>query len=133
MLRKHCDGFPEKWDRFLDSAVFSLRVRTHSVTGFSPFYLLYGKNARLPGDRLPEGLFNFDDWDERQRYTLRELEDLGQSRAAAFIRSKEQARRMIEDQENKQDILDEVFDIGTFVKKKNHIKQSLDYPTPVLL
>jgi transposase InsO family protein len=128
MLRKYCDGFPEKWDRFLDSAVFALRVRIHTVTGFSPFYLLYGKNARLPGDRIPEGLFDFSNWDERRKYTLRELDKLGKDRSVAYDKSKEQARMMRESQELKEDILEDAFELGTFVKKKNHVKQSLDYP-----
>ena len=51
MLTKYCIGQPIKnWDKYLNQALFATRIRTHTTTGFSPFYLLYGVNPRLPGD-----------------------------------------------------------------------------------
>lgn len=73
MLKKYCDGFPKKWDKCLSAAEFALRVRIHTVTEFSPFFLLYGRHPRLPGDDPPEQLFDFDDEDERNEFTAREL------------------------------------------------------------
>ena len=128
MLRRYCDGLPEKWDKVLDKACFALRVRIHSVTQRSPFYLLYGRHPRLPGDEPPDNLFDFSTESGRNEYTIRELQSLGQDRAAAFFRSQEQAKRMIEEQETREETEDGVFRPGMFVKKKNFIKQSLDYP-----
>lgn len=52
MLTKYLMGKPTKaWDLFLSQALFSARVRTHSVTGFSPFYLVYGTLPRIPSDK----------------------------------------------------------------------------------
>jgi len=51
MLTKYCIGQPIKnWDVYLNQALFATRIRTHTTTGFSPFYLLYGVNPHLPGD-----------------------------------------------------------------------------------
>jgi transposase InsO family protein len=128
MLTKYCDGFPEKWDKFLGSALFALRVRTHTVTKFSPFFLLYGRHPRLPGDIHAPDLFNFENEEERGEFTIRELDNLGQSRAAAYKRSVAQAQKMIESQDRNEETIEDVFFPGTFVKRKNHRKGSLDYP-----
>jgi transposase InsO family protein len=127
MLKKYCDGFPEKWDKCLNAAEFALRVRVHTVTGFSPFYLLYGRHPQLPGDDAPARLFDFDDEDERNEFTIRELEKLGQARAASYFRSVKQASKMVERQKKNQDVIQDVFLPGTYVKKRNYVKGSLDY------
>ena len=33
-------------------ALFACRVRSHMVTGYSPFYLVYGIHPRIPGDHV---------------------------------------------------------------------------------
>jgi hypothetical protein len=128
MIRKYCDGFPEKWDKVLDKACFALRVRKHNVTQFSPFFLLYGRDPRLPGDTPPDKLFDFTSESERDRFTARELESLGQARAASLVRSQLQAKRMIQDQKMREEVEDQVFIPGMYVKKKNFTKEALDYP-----
>jgi len=51
MITKYLLGKPTKlWDLYLDQALFACRVRTHSTTHTSPFYLVYGKHPRLLGD-----------------------------------------------------------------------------------
>ena len=51
ILTKYLLGKPTKlWDQYLDQALFACRVRTHSTTQTSPFYLVYGKHPRLLGD-----------------------------------------------------------------------------------
>jgi transposase InsO family protein len=49
-ITKLSDGSPDRWDEFLPQALFSIRVRTHAVTKFSPFYLMYGVHPRIPMD-----------------------------------------------------------------------------------
>lgn len=52
MLRKYVKGDSHRWDEFVDAAVWASRVRVHSTTGFSPFYLVYGRDPKIPGDAL---------------------------------------------------------------------------------
>jgi hypothetical protein len=70
-------------------------------------------------------MFNFDDYDDRVQYTVRELNSLGQRRAAAYYNSEAQMQQMRDNQG--EDYLDEIFEIGTFVKRVNHTKRSLGY------
>ena len=51
MLGKYLVNKPTKlWDLYLDQAVFACRIRTHTTTKTSPFYLLYGRHPHLLGD-----------------------------------------------------------------------------------
>ena len=51
MLTKMLPGKPMRlWDLYLDQALVAYRVRTHATMKTSPFYLVYGKHPRLPGD-----------------------------------------------------------------------------------
>ena len=51
MLGKMLMNKPTKlWDLYLDQAVFACRIRTHSTTKTSLFYLLYGRQPHLLGD-----------------------------------------------------------------------------------
>jgi transposase InsO family protein len=51
-LRKYTNGALHRWDDFLNAALFACRIRTHSTTGFSPFYLTNGRTPVPPGDNL---------------------------------------------------------------------------------
>jgi hypothetical protein len=51
MLGKMLLNKPTKLcDLYLDQALFAYRIRMHSTTKTSPFYLLYGKHPHLLGD-----------------------------------------------------------------------------------
>lgn len=52
MLRKYVNGAIHRWDEFVNAALWASRIRIHSTTGFSPFYLVYGREPKLPGDIL---------------------------------------------------------------------------------
>jgi hypothetical protein len=124
-LTKLCDGQPELWENYLRQATNALNFRVHDVTGETPFYLLYGIEARMPGDLEHPVMFDFDDFDDRTRYTIRELGELGQRRAAAYFRSRAQMAKMKKNQGD--DVVDEIFLPGTFVTRVNHNKKALRY------
>ena len=46
------DSQQTSWDLYLNFAVFSCNISVHSSTGFSPFYLTFGSEARLPPDLI---------------------------------------------------------------------------------
>jgi hypothetical protein len=122
ILTRLCAGFPNQWDKFVPQAVLAMRVRIHSVTGFSPYFLAYGLQPRLPGDHLPFDLHDFSGLDDPHEWTARELESLGQARAAAHFRSLSQKNRTIDRYNNQNNVTGHKFQLGEYVKRKNHTK-----------
>src|SRR3989440_12500987 len=48
-----------EWDHFVDAVLFAYRTKKHKTTGFTPFYLLYGRQATLPIElKIPGGIEN---------------------------------------------------------------------------
>lgn len=50
MLSRYVANNVTAWDLFIDQALFACRVRKHKATDRSPFFMVYGKEAVLPGD-----------------------------------------------------------------------------------
>ena len=40
----------EDWDQLLDNVLFAYRTSRQASTKYTPFYLMYGREARLPID-----------------------------------------------------------------------------------
>ena len=126
------DGQPDRWDEFLPQAMFSLRVRTHAVTKFSPFYLLYGINPRLPTDDNPlrtsmAPLDELEQMEERAEFTARTFEDLGYAREKAYHNSEAQAIRMKKYYDNTKKTEGSIYDINDMVKIKNLGKTKFEF------
>ena len=127
IIQKMVDGaVEEKWDEFLDAAVFAINARTHTVTGHSPFFLLYGMEPRLPGDITPPYAFEFSDADDRFLFLQRELIQLGQARAAALLRSEKQVETMRHRQNTSVRVQPSILNVGEFVKYKDQAKNKCD-------
>ena len=45
-----------QWDEYLPDALLAHRAHASSSTGVSPFFLLYGREARLPSERICEAI-----------------------------------------------------------------------------
>ncbi|XP_065681392.1 uncharacterized protein LOC136095095 [Hydra vulgaris] len=60
ILVKVLDEAALEWPYIIDSVLFSLRVKKHKSTGFSPFALLYQREAVLPID-IDCNLIDFND------------------------------------------------------------------------
>jgi len=118
MLSKFCAGDVNRWDYFVDSVCFNLNIRRHTVTGKSPCYLMYGFTPRLPGNVIPPGLYDLQEVTDRRSYQARELEILGQSRAAAFHRSQQQATQMSKRHDESHTIKSNAFKVGDLVRRK---------------
>ena len=46
----YVDNNQKTWDTFLNLCLFAYRVSVHPTTGETPFYMLYGRQPRLPLD-----------------------------------------------------------------------------------
>jgi hypothetical protein len=127
MLRKYVHGAIHIWDQFVDAALFAARVRKHRSAGFSPFYLVYGREPRLPGDELRPYLAARLAQDPLTiaEFTARELESLGQVRAAAQKRMEavSEGDKLKWDAAIKK--LD--FEVGDHVLVRNEQKYGLEY------
>ena len=60
MLRKMPSDKKSKWSQFLPEVVYEYNASPHSSTGYSPYYLFFGCEPKLPVDH-PLGLDNDDD------------------------------------------------------------------------
>ena len=49
-LARTATNHQRDWDRFIAPALFAYRTNEHSVTKISPFFLVYGREAKLPMD-----------------------------------------------------------------------------------
>jgi hypothetical protein len=121
-----CNSRIDHWDEHVDEVLFGIRVRTHHVTGFSPFYLMFGVLPRISGDVTPPHclLESLDDVERRaavEGWTNRELEDLGADRGQAYLRTQASKSKM----NAKSD--DFYFKIDDWVKIKNYQKLKFQF------
>jgi len=49
-LRIYVNAYHTNWDMYLPFAVFATNIHVNESTGFSPFYLVYGRQPKLPID-----------------------------------------------------------------------------------
>lgn len=75
----------KRWPEHLPELVYAYNCTPHSSTGYSPYYLFFGREPRLPVDHLldvgeEESNFSVDDWVTSHHYRLREAFRLGGSR-----------------------------------------------------
>lgn len=100
MLTRFTYSNVRSWDQFVDQALFACRVRTHKATGKSPFFMVYGKESKIPGDTLKPLLNLEGDMEFTLSERLKELEQLGLEREEAMEKIKheqELLRRNFED------------------------------------
>ena len=81
-LRKLCEDKPKTWNRYIPCVMFALREMPSDYTGFSPFELLYGRQARGPLAVLSDLWLENSAEDERNLYQyVIELQEKLQSSA----------------------------------------------------
>ena len=93
MLTRLCGTARHRWDEFLDEAIFSYRIRIHTTTKQSPFFLLYGVQPAIPGDDTTPYVLDDSVPEDLPEIRARLLESIGQHRQAAIERSKYSSAR----------------------------------------
>ncbi len=83
-----------KWAEYLPELVYSYNVTPHSASGYSPYFLLFGQEPKLPLDHLlnlPEGEARAPgDWVEEHRQRMADImEDAQQKQKEAADKRKE--------------------------------------------
>ena len=70
MLRPLSEKVKAKWTDSLNKLIYAYNCTRHSVTSFSPYYLLFGRNPRLPIDVMLS-TYNGNNYEEPdcQKYT----------------------------------------------------------------
>ena len=82
------------WDKVLPSALFAYRTVNHDITHYEPFYLVYGRMARLPIEldietipTAPLDALQYQDTLQRRLGTI--LDSLTEAKITAYERIKE--------------------------------------------
>jgi hypothetical protein len=85
-LRCFCDKKLNTWDEFLPFACFTYNTTPHSVTRFTPYEVLFGRVANIPGklQRKPQPLYNFDDIVLEIKHKMQSCQQLAKERLVKF-------------------------------------------------
>ena len=53
MLATMINDHGDSWEEHLPKVCFAYNTSTHTSTGYTPFYMMYGREAKIPADRTP--------------------------------------------------------------------------------
>ena len=91
MLRQYCQKSTGTWDEFLPSISLAYNSSLNQATGFSPYYLTFGRDPMLPNDVISGPLepirFDLEQYQTRLTYSLRQAFEIAKKNI-----SKEQLR-----------------------------------------
>ncbi|KAG0808563.1 hypothetical protein G6F16_013716 [Rhizopus arrhizus] len=130
MLIKYVNGDVHSWDEYVDTTLFACRIRKHATTGFSPYFLTYGVDPRIPGDPHRPFIQEFIEQDPEliSEETLIHLRKLRESRYIAEERLQKQAQldKMRWDSMLKNNQI-QTFNVGDYVLLRHESKKGLEY------
>jgi hypothetical protein len=85
-LRCFCNTKLNNWDEWLPFASFTYNMTPHSVTKYTPYEILFGRIANIPGklQRQPQTLYNFDDIVLEIKQKLQNCQQIARERLIKF-------------------------------------------------
>ncbi|KAG2207610.1 hypothetical protein INT45_004096, partial [Circinella minor] len=128
MLRKYAHGQIHHWDQFVDPAVFACRVRKHRTHGFSPYFLVYGVDPKLPGDVLPPFIQLTDQEPDPSLIVQGRVPEARRLREARILAERKLKNNAAKDKATWDAVLKpQIFSIGDHVLMRHENKFSLEY------
>ncbi|KAH9267492.1 hypothetical protein BASA84_000630 [Batrachochytrium salamandrivorans] len=117
---------------FLAEGMTSLRTRTHAVTGFPRLFfcsefILVSRLTRQPPRNTLAPLDEIERMEENSEFIARNLEEVGQARSAANVRTKAQSEAMRKRGGFDENTPDYFFKVGDMVKMKHHERLKLEF------
>jgi hypothetical protein len=85
-LRCFCEGRTSDWEEWLPFACFTYNTTPHSVTRYTPYEILFGRLASIPGklQRAPQPVYNFDDVVASIKYKMQSCQQVAKERLIKF-------------------------------------------------
>lgn len=126
IVRKCAESNPQSWDLFINEALLALRIRVHSTTGISPFFLTYCVNPKIPGDSAhPKIIVDFANFPEvAESWRKQQIERANEERLAAYEKFKQVQAKSKEDYDKL--ISKESYNISDLVYLKNENRTKFD-------
>jgi hypothetical protein len=114
MLKKYCFSQRNTWDMFIDQCIFTCRIKLHASTGYSPFFLVYGRNPSIPMDiPIPSVIEEGDSTGAR----LEEVQALEVRRESAKATAQRNQQYMIS--HYNRTVSEDIIDVGDLVMLRN--------------
>jgi hypothetical protein len=91
-LRCFCNAKTSDWDEWLPFACFAYNTTPHSVTRYTPYEVLFGRVANIPGglQKTPSPLYNFDDIVMEIKHKMQNCQQLAKERLIKFKEAQSQ-------------------------------------------
>jgi hypothetical protein len=92
-LRFFCNSKTDDWDEWLPFACFTYNTTPHSVTKYTPYEVIFGRIANVPGrlQQTAQLLYNFDDIVLSIKQRMQTCQQLARERLIKFKESQGQA------------------------------------------
>ncbi|MCA9761261.1 MAG: DDE-type integrase/transposase/recombinase, partial [Streptococcus sp.] len=116
-LRKHAEKEPDCWNKWLPFVLMAYNTRVHSVSGFSPYELIFGKKMNTFSDWQTTGTTLEQEQIATRADELSALNNDTRERAMVNIKVGQEIQRGVQDSRNR--ILDIPLAVGSKVFIKN--------------
>ncbi|KAG2192115.1 hypothetical protein INT47_012407, partial [Mucor saturninus] len=130
MLKKYVNGDVHSWDEYIDTVTFACRIRKHTTTGHSPFFLVYGVHPRIPGDFHRPQMNEFTEYDANL-IAEDSLQRIRHLREVRFLAEENMRIQAIKDKDKWDQLIKgntpQVFQVGEYVLLRHESKKKLEY------